>query len=296
MDDNKAAQEADFEDLGNGIYIKKTSTPVQQDTPDPTIILLFGWMGAKLPHLFKYTKGYDQLYPAATQILIRCEPSTYWKPEWIKRSSLCAAVEALEDLGCMAPHDTAPDSKSSSTNHRILIHTFSNGGCTQLIALGKQLSHRQLSITRVSAFIFDSCPSKDSLSMAIRAMSSIIRFAPLRLLMRLYLSVFYAYAVVRKRLFGIPLTLEKSRMQLNRPNVLPWLKKRSPRLYIYSTADNLVPWQDVKSHAEDAEKWCAEVRQVRFEKSDHVAHMRHNPERYWRAIQDAWKVACQAGD
>ena len=44
-------------------------------------------VGAKLPHLLKYTDGYDQLYPSATQILIRSEVTTFFKPDWMRANS-----------------------------------------------------------------------------------------------------------------------------------------------------------------------------------------------------------------
>jgi hypothetical protein len=43
--------------------------------------LFYGLVGAQLPHLYKYTKIYDGLYPEATQILIRCHPSFFWSTE-----------------------------------------------------------------------------------------------------------------------------------------------------------------------------------------------------------------------
>ena len=43
-------------------------------------------VGAKLPHLAKYMDGYDQLYPAATQVLIRSEATTFFKPNWMNAS------------------------------------------------------------------------------------------------------------------------------------------------------------------------------------------------------------------
>ena len=33
-----------------------------------------------------------------------------------------------------------------------------------------------------------------------------------------------------------------------------------------------------------------------FEDSGHVAHMRKDPERYWRLIKEVWAAACKAGD
>ncbi|KAF8709765.1 hypothetical protein AX14_013470 [Amanita brunnescens Koide BX004] len=252
-------------------------------------------VGAKLPHLAKYMDGYDQLYPAATQVLIRSEATTFFKPNWMNRASLRKVVEALEALGCIIPRNRKVVALQGATKHRIIIHTFSNGGCLQLTTLGTQLSHHK-SNTSVSTIIFDSCPGTTSYSATLRAFNTMIHFAPLRVLLAIYLYVSFTLFTVRKYLFGAPSFWERRRIQLNQPSVLPWLTKSSPRLYIYSTRDNMIRWQDVESHAKDAEEWCAHVRKERFEDTGHVAHMRKDPERYWGVIKEVWSAACKAGD
>ena len=36
---------------------------------------------AQMSHLLKYTKIYDELYPTATKVMIRCESSMFWHSE-----------------------------------------------------------------------------------------------------------------------------------------------------------------------------------------------------------------------
>ncbi|KAF8621989.1 hypothetical protein AX15_007343 [Amanita polypyramis BW_CC] len=298
-DDIKTAQ-GTLDALGNGILIKRPSSTYSptRDDQSPTVVILFGWMGAKLSHLLKYSQGYDQLYPTATQVLIRCEAITFWKPEWMNRASLRPAVEALEALGCITPlHPQAAASgvtnNSTTTKHRILVHTFSNGGCVQFTTLSKQLYQHYSTNASASALILDSCPGTGSLSVTIRAFHSTVPFAPLRIMLTLYLYVFYSYIGIRSRLTEIPTFWETLRTQLNQSHILPWMQESSPRLYIYSNKDDMISWQDVESHAKDAEKWCKDVRKEKFEDSMHVAHMRQDPERYWKAVQDVWNAACK---
>jgi len=53
------------------------------------------------------------------------------------------------------------------------------------------------------------------------------------------------------------------------------------RLYIYSKADELVPHEDVDSHAKDARlKGCNSVVQVLFENSRHYAHAMAHKDQY----------------
>ncbi|PFH51089.1 hypothetical protein AMATHDRAFT_59790 [Amanita thiersii Skay4041] len=284
-------QQAAFTVIGDGVLIKRPLNVSQQDETRPTLIIIFGWMGAKLPHLQKYTAGYDQLYPNATQILVRCEAVSFWMPEWMKRNSLHSVIQSLEALGCITKDSTS--SNGTNQKHRILVHVFSNGGCVQLLTLRRQLGSYQTANTSSSAIIFDSCPGSGSLDVSKRAFASVVRFAPLRVLVTFCLYIFYFISFIRRKLFGVPTFFERMRIQLAKASILPWLHKGSPRLYVYSKKDDLIPWMDVEAHAQDAEACCQDVRMERYETSMHVAHIRQDPERYWRAIQELWNAACK---
>ncbi|KAM6492863.1 Eukaryotic protein of unknown function (DUF829) domain containing protein [Amanita muscaria] len=296
MADHKVAREAGFDVLGTGIYMKRPlpDSDVIEDETHPTVLLFFAWMGAKLPHIFKYTNRYEKLYPSATQLLIRCEVINFGTPQWFHSSSLRPAIEALEALGCITSQNGTDKSlEKEKPKHRILVHAFSNGGCLQLQTLsGKLMQYLGTNVT-ASAIIFDSCPGSGSLSSSINAVSSAINFMPLRILLIVCMYPFYFYLNVLRLVFGIPPILELIRTHTNRPHFLPWLTTSSPRLYIYSTKDDVIPWQEVESHAEDAERVYAVVKKEKFESSMHVAHMKHDPDRYWGAIKDLWNAACK---
>jgi predicted esterase len=65
----------------------------------------------------------------------------------------------------------------------------------------------------------------------------------------------------------------------------------SPRLYIYSPTDLLIPSPFVERHAKAAESTGVDVQLEKFEKTGHVAHTRGegNAARYWGSIGDLWK-------
>ncbi|KAM6504054.1 Eukaryotic protein of unknown function (DUF829) domain containing protein [Amanita muscaria] len=303
MADSKLARAAGFNGLGQGIYLKRplshddTQTREEEKThpTNTSTKLTIFIVGARLPHLLKYTQGYEKLYPSATVILVRCEPVSFWKPKWMLSAALHPVVEELEALGCitMIPgNDNTLTPAMNKTKHRILIQAFSNGGCLQLTAMRKALVQYQRTNVSASAVIFDSCPSIAFLPLTTRAFSSVVRFFPLRALVLLCMHPIYFFMNIRKRLFGVPMYWEAMRTPINQPQFLPWLQKSSPRLYIYSTTDDLVPWQDVESHAKDAERTYSNVSKERFEGSMHVSHLKHDPDRYWRIVQDAWNGAC----
>lgn len=296
-EDLKLARAAGFNDLGHGIYLKRlsptNSIPVQGVETHPTVILLFGWMGAKLSHLLKVTVGYEKIYPFATQILVRSEVMSFAKPQSMQSAHLRPITETLKALGCITSlkgNDTAPE--VATTKHRILLHVFSNGGCYQVQTLSKQLSQYSGTNVNASAIIFDSCPGGDNLSTSLRTFGR-INFLPLRVIVIISVFAFYFYVNIRRVAFGIPPLLETIKAHIIQPDLLPWSQKNTPRLYIYSTTDNVVPWQEVESHVKDAERVCTDVRKERFEGSMHASHMMHDPDRYWRAVQDLWNAACQ---
>ena len=82
---------------------------------------------------------------------------------------------------------------------------------------------------------------------------------------------------------------------LLQPRLLPWMNVRTPRLYVFSKKDELVPWQEVQKHADAAKRSGLDTRCEVYEDSAHVAHMRHDPKRYWASILDLWQTACHEG-
>ena len=87
------------------------------------------------------------------------------------------------------------------------------------------------------------------------------------------------------------MTGENLYMELRNPHILPWMGLQTPRLYLFSRRDRFVPWQDVTRHAETAKQHGMDVYCELFEESEHVAHIRVEPERYWSSIQEVWRAA-----
>jgi hypothetical protein len=63
----------------------------------------------------------------------------------------------------------------------------------------------------------------------------------------------------------------------------------SPRLYIYSTDDRMVPFTSVEKHISILKiNPSFDVSVEKFSGSQHVQHERQDPERYWKAIENVW--------
>lgn len=66
--------------------------------------------------------------------------------------------------------------------------------------------------------------------------------------------------------------------------------KETKRVYIYSDADDMVPWHHIEDHAAEAKEKGFNVEMERFEGTDHVGHMRSgNGERYWGIVNKLWR-------
>jgi hypothetical protein len=157
--------------------------------------------------------------------------------------------------------------------------------------LGRMLSSRAIRVHFPCALIIDSAPGSPSVQHAMRAFSSAVknRFALYLVAIAIYIVSGYAYLM--RILFGRKAALDKLREDLINPRILPWTDANTPRLYVFSKEDEMVQWDRVKAHVEEAKAHGINVRSEFFEKSRHVAHLKDDPERYWGAVQRVWDQA-----
>lgn len=76
----------------------------------------------------------------------------------------------------------------------------------------------------------------------------------------------------------------------------PGLVRETCRAYVYSEADEFVDHRAVEEHAEYAEvNGYVVVRRDKFLNSQHVAHARSDPDRYWSLVRNTWEASQQDG-
>ncbi|KAJ7666281.1 hypothetical protein B0H17DRAFT_1090070 [Mycena rosella] len=272
-----------FVPLGNYAYIQRATTVASETSTDPTVIVIFGWMSAKLGHLHKYTEVYQEMYPQATLILVRSELSFFLTSTSALETHFKPVIEALEALGCL------------EDGQRILTHTFSNGGSFHLLAFARMLASKAVDMQTPrppSAMVIDSSPGGADLASAQRALTVSVRNSLLRLLAKGFVRLAYCFLWAIGQISRRPNPVHAMAAGLRRPCVLPWIDGRSPRLYVYSKADDMVPWADIEENIARSTSDGLDVRRLRFEDSAHVAHARVHPEEYWAAVRTLWADAC----
>ncbi|KAA1467162.1 hypothetical protein DENSPDRAFT_832139, partial [Dentipellis sp. KUC8613] len=259
------------------------------------LVIIFGWMSAQVPHLLKYTQEYEKLYPYATQIVVRSEPSFFFKGRAAQEAQAEPLIDCLEQIGYLEPQGK---SLAAPVQHpRILVHAFSNGGASQAVLLSDVLKTRSLaaptsSVRSIpSALILDSTPGNSKLSTAVTAFTVQIRNPLLRYPTMLFMAVGLAFIFVYTSLLGHERTIDVLRRRLLDPALFPWTHQETPRLYVYSEHDKLVPCDSVRAHVREAKGRGYEVAVEEFGDSAHVAHARTDPKRYWAAVKSIWERA-----
>lgn len=285
-----------------------------QDGPD--LIILCAWMHAQPRHIAKYTAQHQLLFPSSSILLLRQDGGDFtWRPESWQMQNMVHAVELISKLDA---RDESSSTRSTSTPARplrVLMHVFSNGGAYTAYALEKcwnnyySKSSSNSTLLPLNALVLDSLPGRTTLSIAVTAFSQILPAtlpSPLRFL---GISALYAMIFAMRLPSRLPWPiyrpdrLRSCRERLNAIDSAFMSPSIVERVYIYSEADELIPWRDVEGHAAETKRALAEenrgttetlrekgekVRLEKFEGSKHVAHAMADSKRYWGIITGLW--------
>ncbi|KAI1791260.1 hypothetical protein LXA43DRAFT_889372 [Ganoderma leucocontextum] len=284
----------------SGLAEKVVTSQTAAVDDQPTLILIFGWLGAKMPTLRKYAEAYKKLYPSSAEVIIHADSLRYWKFGSARASiiwdsayefklierAVLPAVHNLKEMGLLS---AAPQSPPP----RILIHAMSNGGVMSLSDVAAILRRRNIQSPPGTkcAIIFDSTPAPPNLTLTIRAFTAGMRGRLRKLLAGGVLTLVYFLTFVVRTILRRSKPLTREIAGLNDPALLPWTSKATPRLYLYSAGDVIVPSSAVEEHAAKARMAGFPVQMVNFGQSAHVSHARDYPEKYWDAVQRFWSEA-----
>lgn len=251
----------------------------QEDSTQPSLIVFCTFMGAPLKIVDKYAAGYRKLFPNSSILLILSNLSDTFCFDVLQADRSKKASNTILDV------KAAADSASTSPGPFVL-HAMSNGGTTAAARIAKHLHDTGHPNTIFSYTIADSAPSHPKLSTGVEAITMQIPIkSPLlrklgywALYVTLGLTMFICCDIFRQE--------DMVRKLRRRWNDAQLFSPQAPRLYLFSKNDALIPYEDVKDHAQDAkQKGWKNVREELFEKAPHCGLILENAGRYWGAIK-----------
>jgi len=265
---------------------------VPQAASDPELILMLSWMAARDEHIAKYIARYRALFPTSRILLIRCPLSRVWLP-WIARRDMRPALPilgSLADKAAATTTDTDTDKNGGASQRpRVLVQIFSNGGISTAVHLKHMLAARRsrgggagvgLETLPRYVLVLDSCPGYFRWRNTHRALLQTLPWwtSP-------FMHAAIAVACIYHALRRLPAAQNQNASAIRAPQLAA---RECRRTYLYGTGDDMVYYRDVEDNARRAEAAGFVVRLERFEGARHVAIARAEPERYWRAVRDAW--------
>ncbi|KAJ7523868.1 hypothetical protein O6H91_18G065900 [Diphasiastrum complanatum] len=263
-----------------------------------TTVVLLGWLGAQQKHLRRYAEWYTARGLNAVTFVIPMKDTI----------SLDFGRKPEELIEHLAQHITnwlseeAIDGKEKC----LLFHTFSNTGWLAYgVLLEKLLKENSSLLTKIKGCVVDSAPVTEpdpqvwasGFSAALLKKRSIMRQkgGELEISKVMMQNVAddaviqqpntalteVALKVVLERFFSLFLELPHVKQRLHEVvDVLCKQQPQCPQLYIYSSADTVIPSRLVESFVEEQKKAGHCVKACDFLWSPHVDHFRNFPEIY----------------
>jgi hypothetical protein len=262
-------------------FVELSSTVFYRESPDssndsdtsattqaPDLIILAAWMNALPKHVAKYTSTYEKLFPSSRiLVIVTTTAHILTQPE---RQRIKDLKPALFIIQAIQPQE------------KVLLHAFSNGGASAIWTIARTHRARTGRCLPVSKTVLDSTPGSQSYEISLAAFTvalpkNVIVRAIGSLVLRVFLGMWYVYDLVtRSEKF-----IDKIRNGLNDTRLFD---VGVERLYVYSMADKLVPWEAVEEHAREAEGMGFKVRMEKYRESGHCAHLLNDEKRYWGAV------------
>ncbi|XP_050232624.1 uncharacterized protein LOC126681200 [Mercurialis annua] len=258
-----------------------------------TVVVLLGWLGSKQKHLKKYAEWYTSRgFHVITFTFPMSEILSYQ-----------VGGKAEQDIDLLVDH-LADWLEEEEHGKNLVFHTFSNTGWLTYGAILEKFQQQDPSLVgRIKGCIVDSAPvaapdpqvwasgfsaallKKNSVATKANTSSNesdvdvlVGRRTSVECKPRLTEA---ALLVILEKLFGVVLNLPNVNRRLS--DVLGLLSSRQPscpQLYIYSSADRVIPASSVESFIEDQRKAGHEVRACNFVSTPHVDHFRNDPKLY----------------
>ncbi|KAF9623985.1 hypothetical protein IFM89_007683 [Coptis chinensis] len=257
-----------------------------------TVVVLLGWLGAKQKHLKRYADWYTSRgYNVITFTFPMNEILSYQ-----------VGGKAEQHIDMLVNH--LAEWLDEEHGKSLVFHTFSNTGwLTYGVVLEKFQNQDQSLMGNIRGCIVDSAPVAtpdprvwaSGFSAAFLKKQSIATKGSVssngsgvgvlvhnQTIMESIPTVAEsALLVVLEKFFEVVLNLPKVNRRLSDVmDLLSVEQPKCPQLYIYSSADRVIPVESVESFIEKQRRAGHEVRACNFVSTPHVDHYRNDPSRY----------------
>ncbi|KAK9691443.1 hypothetical protein RND81_09G196900 [Saponaria officinalis] len=250
-----------------------------------TVVVLLGWLGAKQKHLNRYAEWYTSRgFHAITFTFPMSEILSYQ-----------IGGKAEQDVELLVNH--LADWLEEEHGKNLVFHTFSNTGwLTYGVMLEKFQKQDPSLVGRIKGCIVDSAPVAapdpqvwasgfsaaflKKQSVATKGSGTLHALAEEEQVPKPAMTETALLAVLGK-FFEVVLKLPPVNRRLS--DVIGVLSSRQPscpQLYIYSSADRVIPAHSVELFIEQQRKCGHEVRACDFVSTPHVDHFRNDPKLY----------------
>lgn len=253
-----------------------------------TVVVLLGWLGAKQKHMKRYAEWYTSRgFHVITFTFPMSEILSYQ-----------VGGKAEQHIDMLVNH--LADWLEEEQRKNLVFHTFSNTGWLTYGVILEKFQKQDLSLmSRIRGCIVDSAPVAapdpqvwaSGFSAAFLKKQSVATkgnesgaevLAGVKTIAEAKPAVTEAaLLIVLEKFFEVVLNLPKVNRRLN--DVLGVLSSKQPscpQLYIYSSADKVIPAGSVESFIEKQRRIGHEVRACNFVKTPHVDHFRNDPKLY----------------
>ncbi|KAF7308119.1 hypothetical protein HMN09_00659400 [Mycena chlorophos] len=287
------AQNLELTELNSSVFVGNSDAGPAFGDDSPSLVLLFGYLDAKTADLQPYVDGLHTAFPTAEIVLVKSFSDFFYTSNKTLEARLAPVVDILK-----------AHTETNTTSGGILVHILANGGGFTYMTLHNLLSTHLLeepipvptSHKPPTALILDSAPGHDGPSSARAFLAPAtgvkhIVAAPL-------ISVGYGAFSLANAALGHKDVFAELRTTLLSPALLPGFvtvdlhpelgPKTTPRLYLYSNADEIVDPAWIAKHAEEARERGFNVRVDVFEDAPHVGSAGRYPERYWASVKGFW--------
>lgn len=241
----------------------------------PSAIILFSWTGAQGRHISKYAMKYQSFFPTTPILVITTSAKDLClRSSKRKQARLQPAVKQLSIY----------DDYSS-----ILIHVFSEGGCNKAVEFAEAYHSYTGSRLPCTALCLDSTPGHPRYRRLCNALGKSLPPNPILKSTGLLLgSVFLGGVwVLFKCFFGT----SNNVISMTRGRIMDesvW-DISAPRCYLYSPADELIDWRDIREHISEAAERGVPTLDVCFKDSAHCKHAAEDPDWYWNSVMLTWR-------